>query len=98
MNSKTLTKGHLTDVIYKKTGHTHVESKELVESILNLMKQAIKKDGTMLVSGFGKFEVYNKNARRGRNPKTTESLTILPRKVVVFRLSGKFRAGLNPQE
>jgi len=98
MNSKTRTKGHLTAVIYKKTGHTHVESKELVESILNLMKQAIKKDGTLLVSGFGKFDACDKKARRGRNPKTTESLTILPRKVVVFRLSGKFRGELNPQE
>jgi integration host factor subunit alpha len=75
-----------------------MESVDFVEAILGLMMKAIKKDRTMLVSGFGKFEVCNKKARRGRNPKTTESLTILPRKVVAFRLSGKLRGEMNPQE
>ena len=53
---------------------------------------------SMLVSGFGKFEAYDKNSRRGRNPQTNESITLPPRKVVVFRLSRKFRAELNPLE
>ncbi|MDO9633025.1 MAG: HU family DNA-binding protein, partial [Humidesulfovibrio sp.] len=41
---------------------------------------------------------YDKNSRRGRNPQTNESITLPPRKVVVFRLSRKFRAELNPEE
>jgi len=98
MSNRTLTKAHLTDVFYKKMGHTHVESKELVETILNLMKQAIKKDQAMLVSGFGKFEAYAKSERRGRNPQTNETVTLPARKVVVFRLSRKFRAELNSEE
>ena len=98
MNSKTLTKADIVDAIYKKAGHSHVESKDLVEALLALMKQAIKKDQALLVSGFGKFEAYAKNARRGRNPQTNESVTLPARKVVVFRLSRKFRAELNSQE
>lgn len=95
MGSNTLTRAHLADVIYKKANHSHVESKDLVESILNLVKQAIRKDNSMLVTGFGKFEVFAKHARPGRNPKTNESMTLAARKVVVFRLSKKFRAELN---
>ncbi len=59
------------------------------------MKQAIKKDHVLLVSGLGKFEAYDKNARKGRNPKTAETITLPPRKVLVFRLSRKFRAELS---
>ena len=92
------TKAHIVDAIYKKTDRNRAEIKDLVESTLELMKQAIKKDHAMLVSGFGKFEAYDKNSRRGRNPQTNESITLPPRKVVVFRLSRKFRAELNPLE
>ena len=98
MSKMTLTKVQLVDAIYTKTGHNRVESKELVETILNLMKQAIKKDQTMLLSGLGKFEAYAKNARLGRNPHTGASVTLPPRKVVVFRLSRKFRAELNSEK
>jgi integration host factor subunit alpha len=41
------------------------------------------------------FEAYAKKARKGRNPATSEAMILDPRKVVVFRLSGKFRDELN---
>ena len=41
------------------------------------------------------FEAYDKASRKGRNPQTDEAITLPPRKVVVFRLSRKFRAELN---
>jgi len=91
----TLTKASVVDYIYEKTDRNRAEIKELVESILDIMKQAVKKDHAMLISGFGKFEAYDKNARKGRNPQTNEAITLPARKVVVFRLSRKFRAELN---
>ena len=98
MSGKTLTKADIVDYIYEKTEKNRAEVKVLVDNLLDIMKQSIKKDHAMLVSGFGKFEAYDKNSRRGRNPQTNESITLPPRKVVVFRLSRKFRAELNPLE
>jgi integration host factor subunit alpha len=49
------------------------------------------------VSGLGKFEAYAKKARKGRNPQTEATITLPPRKVVVFRLSRKFRAEVNAE-
>ncbi len=98
MSSKTLTKADIIDAIYTRTKRNRAEVKTQVESLLGIMKQAIKKDYSLLSSGFGKFEVYEKHARKGRNPQTGESITLPPRKVVVFRVSRKFRAELNPQE
>lgn len=94
-NQNTLTKASVVDYIYEKTDKNRAEIKELVESILDIMKESIKKDHAMLISGFGKFEAYDKKARKGRNPQTNDTITLPARKVVVFRLSRKFRAELN---
>ena len=92
----TLTKAGIVDYIYERTDKNRAEIKDLVESILEVMKTSVKKDHALLISGFGKFEAYDKRARKGRNPQTTDTITLPPRKVVVFRLSRKFRAELNP--
>ena len=93
-----LTKADIVEAIYEKTEKNRTDVKNTVETLLLLMKQAIKKDHALLISGFGKFEAYDKNARMGRNPQTDEAITLPPRKVVVFRLSRKFREELNGEE
>lgn len=93
--NKALTKADIVEAVYEQTDRNRAEVKNIVENLLGLMKQAIKKDHSLLVSGFGKFEAYDKHARKGRNPQTDEAITLPPRKVVVFRLSRKFRVELN---
>jgi len=93
--NKALTKADIVEAIYEQTDRNRAEVKTLVESLLQIMKRAIKKDHSLLISGFGKFEAYDKASRKGRNPQTEEAITLPPRKVVVFRLSRKFRADLN---
>lgn len=97
MAEKTLTKADIVEEIYERTERNRAEVKKQVEDLLGLMKEAIKQDYSLLISGFGKFEAYDKKARKGRNPQTEESITLPPRTVCVFRLSRKFRAELNPQ-
>ncbi len=96
--NKTLTKAEIVDFIYEKTDLNRAEIKGHVETLLDLMKQSVKRDHSLLISGFGKFEAYDKRARKGRNPQTNETITLPPRKVVVFRLSRKFRSELNGEE
>jgi integration host factor subunit alpha len=91
----TLTKADIIAVVYDKTDCPRGEARKYVESLLAIMKTAIVRDHALLISGFGKFEAYAKKARRGRNPKTSEAITLEPRKVVVFRLSKRFRDELN---
>jgi len=50
----------------------------------------------VLISGFGKFCVKEKRKRRGRNPATGEDMMLAPRRVVIFRCSGKLRDRINP--
>ncbi|MDE5832986.1 MAG: integration host factor subunit alpha [Desulfovibrio sp.] len=93
--ARTLTKADIVEAIYNETGKNRLDAKNAVEDLLDIMKKAIKKDHSLLISGFGKFECYEKNSRKGRNPQTEETITLPPRKVVVFRLSRKFRSELN---
>ncbi len=96
MKEKNLTRATLVDAIYEKSDFNRADAKGIVESLLEIMKTAIKKDNALLFSGFGKFEAYSKKARRGRNPQTRSDMTLPPRRVVVFRVSRKLRAELNP--
>lgn len=98
MSEKTLTKAEIVEKIYEKTGLNRMDIKEYVDNLISLMKEAIKKDEELLMSGFGKFESYHKDARRGRNPQTDETITLPPRRVCVFRISRKFRGELNEQQ
>ncbi|GHU99095.1 hypothetical protein AGMMS50248_06680 [Deltaproteobacteria bacterium] len=92
---KTLTKADIVEDIYEEIDKNHADVKNVIENLLEIMKNTIKKDRALLISGFGKFECYDKASRIGRNPQTGATITLPPRKVVVFRLSRKFRVELN---
>lgn len=91
----TLTKEKVTDRIYDQVGLSKGQSRRVVESLLEIIKQALERGEDLLVSGFGKFGVKNKAARRGRNPQTKEDLRLKARRVVVFRTSGVLRRKIN---
>jgi len=90
-----LTKENLTDSIYDQVGLSKTQSRRVVESLLDIMKHTLEKGEDLLLSGFGKFLVKDKAARKGRNPQTREDLRLKARRVVVFRTSGVLRKKIN---
>jgi integration host factor subunit alpha len=90
-----LTKEKLIDSIYDNVGLSRIQSRNVVERLFDIMKQTLQSGENLLVSGFGKFVVKNKAARRGRNPQTTEQLQLRARRVVVFKASGVLRKRIN---
>ncbi len=91
----TLTKDKITDRVYNQVGLSKGQSRRVVENLLEIIKQTLERGEDLLVSGFGKFVVKNKAARRGRNPQTKEDLRLKARRVVVFRTSGVLRRKIN---
>ncbi|MEP7222055.1 MAG: integration host factor subunit alpha [Novosphingobium sp.] len=83
----TLTRADLADAINRKVGLSRAESLGLVESILNLMSDALEAGENVKVSGFGTFLLRDKSLRVGRNPKTGVEVPITPRRVMTFRAS-----------
>ena len=68
------------------------------EKLLEIIKSTLESGEDILVSGFGKFCVNEKNKRKGRNPATGEDLMLPSRKVVTFNYSGKLRQRMNKKK
>ena len=91
----TLTKAHIAKTIHNRLGFTNVRSAQLVDSLLETIKRTLENGEDILISGFGKFSVKEKNERKGRNPQTREDLMLGERRVVRFRCSGRLRDKIN---
>jgi integration host factor subunit alpha len=90
-----LTKEKIINTLYYQVGLSKSQSRVVIESLLEIIKQTMENGEDLLISGFGKFVVKNKSARRGRNPQTTEDLQLRARRVVVFKISGVLRDKIN---
>ena len=71
------------------------QAKEIVESMFEIMKKTLEKGEHVLISGFGKFYVQFKWARKGRNPRTGEKIFLKSRRKVLFRSSPKLKDRIN---
>jgi integration host factor subunit alpha len=91
----TLTKAQIVESVQNQTGFPRNSSSEIVETLLEIIKRTLASGEDVLVSGFGKFSVKEKKARKGRNPATGEDMMLSPRKVVTFKCSGKLRNRIN---
>jgi integration host factor subunit alpha len=90
-----LTKDDLIKAIAESNGYPRDRAQELVETLLELIKEELASGEDVLISGFGKFCVKEKRERRGRNPATGESMQLAPRRVVTFKCSGQLRKKVN---
>jgi integration host factor subunit alpha len=89
-----LTKSDIVAKVHE-LGFTKKKSVEVIESLLEIIKSTLETGDDVLVSGFGKFCVKDKQQRRGRNPATGSDLILRERKVVTFKCSGKLRSRIN---
>jgi integration host factor subunit alpha len=92
----TLTKADLVQKVYKTHDNlTKAQATQAVEDLLSTMKNCLSGGEELLISGFGKFNVKDKNARRGRNPQTGQELILEPRRVITFKPSGLLRTKIS---
>jgi len=90
-----LTKDKIISEVYAKLGLRKNDARQVVEQLLEIMKRTLESGEDLLISGFGKFVVKEKKARRGRNPQTRRDLQLRARRVVVFKTSGILRKKIN---
>ena len=93
----TLTKAMIVDGIHEQLGYPKNKSAEMLETLLELMKRNLERGEDVLISGFGKFCVKEKQERRGRNPATGDDMILNSRRVVTFRCSHLLRDKINGQ-
>jgi integration host factor subunit alpha len=91
----TLTKAILIETISDQVGYPKNHSSEIVEILLEIIKNSLESGDDVLISGFGKFCIKDKKERKGRNPATGEDMILEPRKTVTFRCAGRLRDKIN---
>ena len=92
----TLTKADIVESVNNELGYPKNRCSELVETLLEIIKESLEQGEDVLISGFGKFCVKDKKQRRGRNPATGDDLLLGERKVVTFKCSHLLRDKINP--
>ena len=93
-----VTKVNLIDTVYKKSELQKQKSTTTVEFLPEIIKRALGSGEDILISGFGKFYVKDKNERRGRNPQTGNGLMLDARRVVKFKCSGVLSEKVNREK
>jgi integration host factor subunit alpha len=87
-----LTKADIANRLFDEVGLNKREAKEFVDAYFETIKEALESGEHVKLSGYGNFQLREKNERPGRNPKTGEEIPISARRVVTFRPGQKLRS------
>ena len=90
-----MTKADVVSSVYEKVGFSKKEAVGVVETIFDILEEALERGEKVKISGFGNFVVRNKRARRGRNPQTGGDIEISSRKILTFKPSQVLKNELN---
>lgn len=90
-----LTKTIIAEKIQDRLDLSRTATYDVMEEFLEIIKETIENGEDIMISGFGKFCVNEKKARKGRNPATDEEMVLPARRVVTFKCSGKLRDLIN---
>jgi len=93
-----LTKKEIINSLYMQIGFSKKISENLLEDILSIIVENLKKHKKIKISNFGTFSIRSKKSRFGRNPKTKEKKLISERNVVLFKPSKDFKSYINNNE
>jgi integration host factor subunit alpha len=91
LDTPTLTKAELADLLFERLGLNKRESKDMVEAFFDIIHAALITGKDVKMSGFGNFNIRRKAPRPGRNPRTGEAIPIKARNVVTFHASHKLK-------
>jgi len=91
VDTPTLTKAELAELLFERLGLNKRESKDMVEAFFDLIHDSLVDGVDVKLSGFGNFQIRHKAPRPGRNPRTGEAIPIKARQVVTFHASHKLK-------
>lgn len=80
-----MTKADLVEKVAKEADMTKKDAEKLVEIIFDSIVSTLNKGEKIELRGFGSFRVRERNARKGRNPKTGEAVKIPAKRVAYFK-------------
>ena len=92
IETPTLTKAELSELLFDNLGLNKRESKDMVEAFFDILHEALVSGQDIKLTSFGNFNIRRKAPRPGRNPRTGEAIPITARNVVTFHASHKLKS------
>lgn len=89
-----MTKAELVDIVAKKAGVTKAQAGKAVNAVVEGVTGALKKKDKLILPGFGTFCVVRRKARKGKNPKTGQTITIPATNVPKFKAGKALKAAV----
>ena len=93
--SSNVTRKELAVAVNEQLGISQRNSSDIVDTIFAVLKDSLVEGESVKLVQFGTLTVRDKSPRRGRNPRTGESMTITKRQMISFRPSKQLRERLN---
>ena len=90
-----MNKTELAAIIAEKAELTKKDAEAVLNAIMDSVKEALAKGDKVSLGGFGTFEVRERAAREGKNPRTGEKLTIAACKVPAFKAGKALKEAVN---
>ena len=79
-----MTKKDLIEIVAKKANLTNKAGRDAVQTMLNTIRDSLKRGEKVVLTGFGTFSIRSRQQRVGRNPKTGATITLSARKAPGF--------------
>ena len=88
-------KSDLVNILVKQQGLTQRLAEETIEYLFDVMKAELVKGENIEIRGFGAFHVKSYEGYKGRNPKTSATIDVRPKRGVLFRTGKELRERVN---
>ena len=90
-----MTKQGLVEFIAKETGFTKADATRALDAAMKGIVKGLKSEKKVTLTGFCTFAAQNRAARKGRNPRTGETVNIPARTAVSIKAGSKLKDALN---
>ena len=90
-----MNKSELTQQLAESMHLSVREAASIVNTIIDMMTEALAKGESIEIRGFGSFVVKEYDTYTGRNPKTGEQITVQPKKLPFFKVGKDLREQVN---
>jgi integration host factor subunit beta len=90
-----MNKSDLVEVLARKTDITLKKSEDVVNTVFDVMSEALVSGGRIEIRGFGSFVNKSYRSYKGRNPKTKETIDIPPKRLPFFKVGKELRKRVN---
>ena len=96
-NKQNISRDEIAEAMQNDFGFNKKLSLDIVNDIIDIIIEGLKSDKKVKIHNFGTFNLYRKNSRIGRNPKTKEEYNIASRNVINFKASKILLKYINSQ-